>query len=270
MGRLNALPENRRRGSFPRCLLLMEGDRTTVADKLTKLVGLPDVHVEAKDFWMPSPVLNSNGEWDMNSIEEAKLGDSIGESRRFLSPDRREEVTRWWLAVRERANTPNWDIASTCTIEEKAGLLLVEAKAHDAELRKDGKPLDKDVSAGSIANHGQIGRAMGAASAGLKEAIGGWKLSRDSHYQLANRFAWAWKLASMGVPVVLVYLGFLCAREVSDLGEPFADCADWSRVVLEYSRNIVPDRAWGRDLKVGPITIKPLIRVWEQEIPAQT
>jgi hypothetical protein len=52
------------------------------------------------------------------------------------------------------------------------------------------------------------------------------------------------ELASMGVPVVLVYLGFLCAKGVSDLGEPFTDSADWSRVVLEYSRNIVPERAW--------------------------
>jgi hypothetical protein len=251
-------------------LLFLEGDRKTVADRLTKLVGLPDLHVEARDFWMPSPVLNANGEWDMNSIEEAKLGDSIGESRRFLSPDRREEVTRWWLTVRERANTPNWDIASICTIDEKPGLLLVEAKAHGAELKKDGKPLAKDASDGSKRNHEQIGCAIRDASAGLDEAIKGWNLSRDVHYQLANRFAWAWKLASIGVPVVLVYLGFLCAKEVEDLGEPFADCADWSRVVLEYSRNIVPERAWGRDIKVGSIIIKPLIRVWEQAIPAQT
>jgi hypothetical protein len=133
---LDALPKNRRRGSFPRCLLLMEGDRTIVADKLTKLVELPGVHVEAKDFWMPQglPVLKANGEWDTNPIEEAKLGESIG----FLSDDQREKVTSWWLAVRKRANTPNWDITSTCTIGEKDGLLLVEAKAHDAELKKDG------------------------------------------------------------------------------------------------------------------------------------
>ncbi len=245
----------------------MDGDRTAVADNLTKLVGLPDVYVEAKDFWMPQglPKPKANGEWDTNPIEEAKLGDSIGESRRFLSDDQRKEVTSWWLAVSERANTPNWDIASTCTVGEKAGLLLVEAKAHTAELKKDGKPLDKDASAGSIANHEQIGRAIDAASLGLKQAMEGWKLSRDSHYQLANRFAWAWELASMGIPVVLVYLGFVCAKEMSYLGEPFVDCADWSRVILEHSRNIVPERAWGRDVKVGSATIKPLIRAWRQE-----
>jgi hypothetical protein len=242
----------------------MEGDRTIVADKLTKLTGLPDVHAEAKDFWMPQglPVLKADDEWDTNLIEEAKLGNSIG----FLSDDQREKVTSWWLAVRAGANTPNWDMASTCIIGEKNGLLLVEAKAHDAELKKDGKPRDKDASDGSDRNHEQIGRAISAASAGLNEAMAGWNLSRDSHYQLANRFAWAWQLASMGVPVLLVYLGFLCATEVNDLGKPFADYADWSRVVLEHSRNIVPQRAWGQDIKAGCTTIKPLIRVWKQEL----
>jgi hypothetical protein len=32
-------------------------------------------------------------------------------------------------------------------------------------------------------------------------------------------------LASMGVPVVMVYLGFLGAAEMKDRGEPFADYA---------------------------------------------
>jgi len=265
---LDALPKNRRRGSFPRCLLFMEGDRTIVADKLTKLVGLPGIHVEAKDFWMPQglPVRKANREWDKNPIKEAKLGESTG----FLSDDQRENVTSWWLAARKRANTPNWDIASTCTIGGKDGLLLVEAKAHDAELKRYGKTLDKDASPGFIANHKQIGRAIGAASAGLNKAMAGWNLSRGSHYQLANRFAWAWKLASMGVLVVLVYLGFLCATEVNDLGKPFVDCADWSRVVLEHSRNIVPERAGDQGIKAGCITIKPLIRVWKQEFSGNT
>jgi hypothetical protein len=264
MKRLGALPQNRSRGSFPRSLLLMEGDRASVANRLTKLVGLPDVRIEETDYWMPSPVRNAFGEWDLNSIEETKLGESKG----FLSNEQRKRVTDWWLALPKGANTPNWDIASTCTIGEKHGLLLVEAKAHNTELKKEGKLRDENASAGSIANHEQIGRAIADASAGLKEAMQDWDLSRDSHYQLSNRFAWAWKLASMDVPVVLVYLGFLCATEVIDLGEPFVDCADWSRVVLKHSRNIVPERAWGRDIRVGSVTIKPLIRVWEQKFPA--
>jgi hypothetical protein len=102
----------------------------------------------------------------------------------------------------------------------------------------------------------------------LNEALTGWNLSQDSHYQLANRFAWSWKLASMGIPVVLVYLGFLSASEVNDLGMTFADSADWSRVILEHSRNIVPERAWGCDIRIESVVIKPLIRAWKQELPA--
>lgn len=265
---LDALPKNRRRGSFPRCLLLMGEDRTIVAHKLTKLVGLPDVRVEPNDFWMPKglPVLKANGEWDMSLIEEAKLGEVIG----FLSDDQRDRVTSWWLAVRERANTPNWDIASTCTIGGKSGLLLVEAKAHDNELKMDGKPLKKDAFINSRANHEQINRAIFAASAGLNAVISGWKLSRDWHYQLSNRFAWAWKLASMDISVVLVYLGFLGANEMKDVGEPFVDCDDWSRILFQHAREIVPEEVWSQDIKVGHASIRPLIRVWEQEFPGNT
>jgi hypothetical protein len=124
------------------------------------------------------------------------------------------------------------------------------------------------VSENSKRNHAQIGRAISEASLGLKDTMDGCNISRDSHYQLANGFAWAWKLASMGVPVVLVYLGILGAAEMKDRGEPFADYADWSRVVLEHSQNTVPERAWGRDIKVEGIAISPLIRALKQQFPA--
>jgi hypothetical protein len=246
-------------------LLFMGGDRRAVAARLTKLVGLPGVEVQAGNYWMPQglPVLKVVGGWDMSPIEEAKLAESEG----FLSDVQRREVTDWWLAVPDGPNTPNWDIASTCTIHGKRGLLLVEAKAHEAELKKDGKRLENGASPASVENHKRICRAIGSASAGLENVVPGWHLSCDSHYQLANRFAWAWKLASMGIPVALVYLGFLRATEVSDLGKPFVDCADWSRIVLEHSQNIVPAGAWNRSIRVGHSVINPLIRACEQGVP---
>ena len=57
----------------------------------------------------------------------------------------------------------------------------------------------------------------------LNGVLPGWSLSRDSHYQLANRFAWAWKLADMGLPTILIYLGFLNAAEMKDQGHHFID-----------------------------------------------
>ncbi len=268
MNWLEALPKNRQRGSFPRCLLLMSGERAMVAERLTRMVGLTDVRVEAEHCWMPMglPTLSPNGLWDLTPIEEAKLGEHVG----LLPEGQRKELTDWWITSSEKANTPNWDIASTCIVGGKVGLLLVEAKAHYAELKKDGKPLASDATSGSKRNHEKIGRAVCEASSELEKAICGWNLRCDSHYQLANRFAWAWKMASMNVPVLLVYLGFLNAEEMSDQGEPFVDCADWSRVVLDHSRNIVPEKAWGRELNIGNAMIKPLIRVWEQELPAST
>src|ERR1700723_144014 len=263
---LDALPSNRRRGSFPRCLSFMSGDRSTVANRLTKLVGLPDVLIGPEHFWMPQglPLLKSNGEWDKHPIAEAKLGEATG----FLCDEHREILTSWWLAARERANTPNWDIASTCKIGGRKGFLLVEAKAHLAELKKDGKPRANRPSGGSVDNHKQIGVAIASASAALGETMGGWNLSLDSHYQLANRFAWAWKIASLGFPVVLVYLGFVKATEMKTLGEPFLDYARWSQVVIDHCRGIIPEGAWGQEIKVGSVSVRPLIRVWEQEILA--
>ncbi|MBN2465424.1 hypothetical protein JXD38_07350 [candidate division WOR-3 bacterium] len=48
----------------------------------------------------------------------------------------------------------------------------------------------------------------------------------------------------MGIPVVLVYLGFLHAVEMEDQGEPFASADGWRTAVLEYSQGIVPGAAW--------------------------
>jgi hypothetical protein len=95
---------------------------------------------------------------------EAKLGEALA----FLSDGHREAITAWWLAVRKRANTPNWDIASTATINGKEGLLLVEAKAHAAEIKMEGK-----AAKGRAENHAQIEAAIREASAALNRVLPG-------------------------------------------------------------------------------------------------
>src|SRR5208282_1151901 len=152
-----------------------------------------------------------------------------------------------WLAIDSpKSKTPNFDIASTCTIENKPGLLLTEAKAHDAELLSEaaGKRLNPDASRGSKVNHERIAAAIQSASVGLQEATSlGWQLSRDSHYQMSNRFAWAWKLTGLVFPVVLAYLGFLRAHEMKDRGKPFGAGSAWdaTKLRLESSSKQAPD-----------------------------
>jgi hypothetical protein len=52
------------------------------------------------------------------------------------------ELLAWWLGpARSSGTTPTIDIASTCTVGGRRGLLLIEAKAHDNELERAGKPL---------------------------------------------------------------------------------------------------------------------------------
>ena len=94
-----------------------------------------------------------------------------------------------------------------------------------------------------------------------------WSLSRDHHYQLSNRFAWAWKLASLGVPVVLVYLGFLGAEEMHDVGTPFQTTDDWAGTLMRHAAGTVPDSCWERQLFHGDVSMRAVVRSWKQPFP---
>jgi len=235
------------RGSRLRCLLLMDQPAKTVARLLTELVR-PHAEVGPSASWMPRR---------LTQPEEAKLGETPG----FLSDKAREAVTAWWLAKREKAETPNWDIACTATIDGRQGLILAEAKAHSTELSDAGKP------EGSAANEQSIRAAIRQASDGLNAQSPGWGLTADSHYQLCNRFAWSWKIATLGVPVILVYLGFLNAEEMADRGQPFRTAGEWADAVRIHASRIVPDSAWGQRLDINGTPLLSLIRAidlrWE-------
>ena len=83
------------------------------------------------------PTASRSGEgshWDITPADEPRLDRDCG----FLAPGDQAQLRDWWLAVKGGANTPNWDLASTCRVEGKRGLLLVEAKAHTRELSDAG------------------------------------------------------------------------------------------------------------------------------------
>ncbi len=91
----------------------------------------------------------------------------------------------------------------------------------------------------------------------------GWELSRDAHYQLSNRFAWAWKLATLKIQVVLVYLGFRNVAEMSKQGRPFTSQEDWEQGLRAYATGTVPEVAWGKRLDIAGTPLIPLIRSLE-------
>ena len=119
MSWLKQLKPRKRRGSRPRCILFMDGEREEVAARLTELVGLPDVVVSPNDKWMPysKPVRKEDGSWDKTPANEVQL-----DKKNCLVPAQiRLQLQSWWLAVPRRANTPCWDIASTCSIRGIGG-----------------------------------------------------------------------------------------------------------------------------------------------------
>jgi hypothetical protein len=198
--------------------------------------------VTAGDFWMPQ---------GNRKPDEAKLDIAS----RLLPDVELTGLKSWWLVVPKGANTPNWDIATTCTFGSRKGVLLVEAKADEHKFSHAGKRAPSTQN--GFRNEAQIGDAIAEANTALGGKDAGWGLSRDRCYQLSNRFARAWKLASLGVPVVLLYLGFLKADEMGD--GAFGAPADWIRCVLEHSKGVVPDSVWGKPIDVGGTPIWPLI-----------
>jgi len=149
-----------------------------------------------------------------------------------------KELQRWWLAHPKGANTPNWDIALGCEVNGQSGLILVEAKANVPELSEAGKFSGPNASENSKRNHARIAKAIAEAREGFVRLGYPIEVDRNKHYQLSNRLAFSWKLATLGMPTVLVYLGFTGDKGISDAGEPFRDEARWKEVFRDYAAGV--------------------------------
>jgi hypothetical protein len=217
--------------------------------ELLQLVAPVDCHITSRSDWMP----RGHG-----SPDEARL-ETFG-PQILPNSDVWTQLRRWWLAHERGANTPNWDIAASCEIEGKPGLILAEAKANVPELSAAGKALDANASAASKENHERIAAAIGDACSALRQLGATTQISRDTHYQLSNRVAFAWKLASLGVPTVLVYLGFLGDDGIVDAGQPFTDQSHWESVFGSYAYSVVPKELFEKRIDCGSAPIWILIR----------
>lgn len=221
---MKRLKNNEHRGSKPRCHWLTHGTREQVGHRLTELAQ-PWGTVSADDYWLPEGFCR---------CDEARLDK---EPELLPEAKHRKALRDWWLAVPRK--TPSFDIASTCKVGCKKGLLLVEAKAHAGELSKH------DRCEAQEPNRTQIENALKKANTALRADTGlCWQLSWERCYQMSNRFAWSWKVAKLGYPVILVYLGFLNAQE---MGTPFASRDEWQALVKEHSRLLFPpEQVWGQ------------------------
>jgi hypothetical protein len=92
------------RGSKARCHLFTHGERADVARFLERLTN-GVAQVAATDLWMPS------GFAQKAEVELHKRNELIDVERQAL-------LAKWWLPQQYLARkSPNFDIASTCTID---------------------------------------------------------------------------------------------------------------------------------------------------------
>ena len=230
--------------------------RPTFLIELLELISPVDCKITAASRWMPQGHGNP---------QEARL-----ETFAFLPSDVRTALRRWWLVHDVGANTPNWDIAVGCEIEGKAGLILVEAKANVPELSASGKSASEQASDRSSENHARILAAIGEACDGLRQVGVETSITARRHYQLSNRIAFAWKLAEIGIPTVLVYLGFTGDDGIRDAGDPFRDDRDWQSAFGSYAHPLVPKANFDRRIDCGGAPTWFLVRsrsVIEQSPP---
>lgn len=216
--------------------------------QLSQLIRSTGAIVQATDVWMPR---------GYNDPEEARLEQH---GSRILPTVNWQALQDWWLVCKPGANTPNWDLVSACALQGQKGLVLIEAKAHTQELKAEGKHIEPNASSNSHKNHDRIGQAIDEASNALSQVVEGINLSRDTHYQLANRIAFSWKIASLGIPVVLVYLGFIGDKDIADIGEPLEDDMHWQQVMRMYMSGHVPEGFTERWVDCGKAFMQMIIR----------
>lgn len=174
------------------------------------------------------------------------------------------DLRDWWLAVNHpKASGPNWDLVVAVDFPGcRRGLVLVEAKAHVGELANEGagKRHRPDATANSQKNHERIGVAIAEARQSLRASDERVRISRDQCYQFSNRIAFAWKLASMGIPIALIYLGFTGDEVIGRLSEQIRDADHWRELIKQHTKDVFPTEKWEREIAVGPAPLWLLAR----------
>jgi hypothetical protein len=171
--------------------------------ELEELIGLKECHIPDDAEYMPL---------SYEAPKEARLNEES--SRVFADAKVYRQLRDWWLRKPKGANTPNWDLVVQCELNDQPGLILVEAKANASELSRSGKAKASkrgrtaESEVASEENAAQIAQAIGQACTALASQLPDIAIGPESHYQFSNRMAYAWKLATLGVPTVLLYVGF--------------------------------------------------------------
>lgn len=239
---------NAEAGSRMHMLDWVEGLAGPFRDSLNTLVAPTGAKLLPSAKWMP-----------YSSTEQGRREARLMSDHGFISELRQDALRAWWLGGDRRANEPSWDLAATAVWPDgREGLVLIEAKAHVNELSEAGKAAPPKDMPRRYENHQTVGAAIKDAQDGLGGAAAGVRISRDRHYQLSNRIAFAWKLARLGTPVALVYLGF-CGDK--GMGPGFLRSeSHWREMFEAHAEPILPPDMLEREIPCGMASFWVLVR----------
>jgi len=214
------------KGSQQRCLLITSMGKEKLQEILLKIIG--EETVEKLGIKFPEKFeYYPKGFPNPNEIELDKVELPINVDFNYC-----KELNRWWL--KRSAKTPTWDLVCNAEINEEQGLILVEAKAHKGELINTSDKLEAEKGS---QNYIKITEALYEVS-----KLYGYELKYEECYQMSNRIAWSIKLASIGIPVVLIYLGFINTEEmktsITSKDTLITSSEQWRDMVIECSNNI--------------------------------
>jgi hypothetical protein len=216
-------------------------------DRLDSGTFVPSINemLQPTELFVPQSGKRMPRGWD--NTDEARLGKECGA---LIDDSLNATLLKWWLANVVGANVPNWDLACEALYHgHKPALVLAEAKAYVKEFTYGATGHGSE----NADNQKRIAAAIEEARADLSRHVPGVKISSDNWYQFSNRIAFAWKVASDGIPTALIYLGFVGDKGIST--EPFRDHEHWRDTVLNSTREIFPASLWERpiDIKGTPL-----------------
>lgn len=236
-------------GSRMHMLDWVEGLAGPFRDSLNNLIAPTGAKLLPSAKWMPYSSTEQG-------CREARLMIDDG----FISELRQSALRAWWVGSNDsRGYEPNWDLAATAVWPDgREGLVLVDANAHAGELSAAGKDMPPRDAPRRQENHRSIGAAIEDAREALGGEAAGVRLSRDRYYELSSRIAFAWKLARLGAPVALVYIGFCGDRGI---GPGFLRSeSHWREVFEAHAKAVFPPDMLEREINCGMASFWVLVR----------
>ena len=162
---------------------------------------------------------------------------------KFPMPDRRRLARDWWVPYPSARNRyPDWDLLCQIDVAGTPGILLVHAIADTEELRQhDRRERPDPTQPLRLANDYCVRLRLADANRQLAQLdLGNFQLSADHRYGISWRIAFLHKLAAEGIPVVLMYLGWLQPPEWAT-SHGFQSAEHWDRVVRDHMRPVAPE-----------------------------